>query len=429
MQGEELLHFIWKYRLFKEHALRTTCGKDLVIIRQGEQNFNAGPDFFNARIRIGSTLWAGNVEIHRRASEWERHGHQMDPSYNNVILHVVMDDNAPVFTSMHRRIHTLVLKIHPELDSLYRSLWDKACWLSCSSFIHNVSSVQLHLWLTKLQSERLEQKRIRITTLMHLNGPDWNKVLYLVLASGFGLPVNSLPFEMTASRIPYPLILQYRDSLEDLESLLFGQAGFLHHGRSSGPYASNLYRRYRYFRPSLHTPAVEQHLWKLLRLRPASFPSLRLSQFAALAHEHFPLLEQLLDADSLVEVEQLLKTKASEYWNTHYCFGKCSPESVKQIGQEAVRTLIINAVVPFLSAFGARMNHLGAINQTTCMLQELDAESNHIMKKWASFGIIPRNAFESQALIHLFNNYCKQHRCLDCPIGVSFVEKAFHETK
>ncbi|MCK4746798.1 MAG: DUF2851 family protein, partial [Bacteroidales bacterium] len=287
--------------------------------------------------------------------------------------------------------------------------------------------VQMKHWLTQLQTERLEHKTRRITNLLYRNRLDWDASLYTVLASGFGLPINSLPFEMVVSGIPYAILIQCRDNLADLEAMLFGQAGFLQPGIMNGPYADDLYRRYTQYRRVLSGEPVDRHLWKFLRLRPASFPTLRLSQFASLVHRRFPLLETILEVTSVASLEQVLKAKASEYWDTHYLFGKCSPESVKYMGHQSILTLIINTVVPFLFTFGRRKDHPGAIYLGSAILQELEAESNHIIKKWAKCGIIAEGAFESQALIQLHNAYCKQKRCLDCQIGAGFIEMAVHE--
>ena len=273
----------------------------------------------------------------------------------------------------------------------------------------------------------MSEKSNRILSLVRHHDRDWERALYFSLGSGFGLPLNSLPFEMTLNRVPYPLILQHRDSVEALEAILFGQAGFLDPATGRGPYASSLYRQFLQHSHVLQLPPLEKHLWKLLRLRPASFPSVRIAQFAFLAHKRFPMLEPLLEARSLAQFEQLLKTRAGEYWNTHYRFGLGSPESVKHLGQEAVRSLLINAIVPFLMAFGKESKDPRVIRQATMMVHELEAESNHIMRKWAALGIVPRNAFESQALIQLHEGYCKQKRCLDCQIGMFFIERTLGE--
>ncbi|TFG89226.1 MAG: DUF2851 family protein, partial [Candidatus Atribacteria bacterium] len=259
--------------------------------------------------------------------------------------------------------------------------------------------------------------------LINRNGPDWDISLYKILASVYGLPINRVPFEMTAAGIPYELLIRCRDSVPDLEGILFGQAGFLNGGILHGPYASDLYRRYCHYSKKLSGPTVNRHLWKFLRLRPASFPTLRISQFAGLVNLRFPLLQTILETSTLAEVEQLLKVSASEYWNTHYTMGKDSSEIPKYLGHESIRTQIINAIVPFLFTLGNRKHHIHAINLGTSLLSELEAESNSIIKKWINFGLVPKGAFESQALIQLHNAYCKQKRCLECQLGAEMIKK------
>ncbi|MFH0759047.1 MAG: DUF2851 family protein [Bacteroidota bacterium] len=421
MSGEAFLQFIWKYRLFNQQDVKTTCGRSLSVIAPGEMNMHAGPDFFNAKIRIDAIIWAGNVEIHLRASDWDKHGHQHDPAYNNVILHVVTDDDRPVLNHRGKRIPTLIPDYPQALHSRYQALLTADSWLPCHSFIHHASTVVIRKWLTTLQSERLVQKSLMISKQIDRNGPDWDISLYKILASGFGLPINSLPFEMTAAGIPYELLIGCRDSVADLEGILFGHAGLLNCVIPQGPYASDLSRRHRHYLKKLSGPTVNRHLWKFLRLRPASFPTLRISQFASLVNLRFPLLQTLLDTSSLAGVEQLLKVCASEYWNTHYTMGKDSSEIPKYLGHESIRTLILNAIVPFLFTLGNRKHHIHAINLGTSLLSELEAESNSITKKWINFGLVPKGAFESQALIQLHNAYCKQKRCLECQIGAELI--------
>jgi hypothetical protein len=427
MTAEEYLQFIWENQLFDHRRLRTTCGREIHVLSQGDQNPHAGPDFFNARIRIGSLLWAGNVEIHQRSSDWVRHGHHADPLYDNVILHVVAIDDAPAFNSRGNRVFSLVLRSSPELDSRYRSLRADESWLPCHDFIREVSRVRIRQWLSRLMAERLAIKTHRVDRLLTGCRRSWDETCYRVLASGFGLPINCLPFEMTVSGIPHALLIRLRDSLPDLEGILFGQAGFLPEVRSGGPYAADLSRRHQsYLRECTGRP-ISGHLWKFLRLRPASFPTLRISQFARLVQKQFPIMEPLLHTRTVAGMEQLFRVEASEYWNTHYLFGKCSPEIPKVLGPQSVRSLIINSVIPFLFAFGRARRHHDALQLGSSLLQEIEAESNSVITKWAAYGIRARGAFESQALIHLYNHYCKQKRCFDCEIGAFFFYLALYE--
>lgn len=277
-------------------------------------------------------------------------------------------------------------------------------------------------WFSLLQAERMELKTGRISRLLLKKNRGWEETFYMALASGYGLPINTLPFEMMVSGIPLQVLLEFRDSITDLEAILFGQAGFLHPDNQHGPYTSDLLDKHREKKALFTSGPVPQHLWKFLRLRPASFPTLRISQFAALVHHRFPLMETILSTQSMVEIDQLLRVQASEYWNNHYVFGKCSPASAKHMGHQSIRTLIINVIVPFLFTFGRLEHKTTCTNGALDILSQLEAESNHIIKNWTDFGLRPHNAFESQALIQLHNAYCKQKRCLDCQIGAGFIE-------
>ncbi len=288
MYGEAFLHFIWKNRLFNHLGIKTTCGRSLSIYETGEPNLHSGPDFFNARIRIGALLWAGNVEIHLRSSDWNKHGHQHDPAYNNVILHVVTDDDRSVFNQKGNRIPTLLLDYPQSLRNRYSALLNADSWLPCHAYIHQTSTVVIRKWLSTLMSERIRQKILIISKVISRYGPDWEITLYRTLASGFGLPINSLPFEMTAAGIPYELLMQCRDSIDDLEGILLGQAGFLNSNISLGPYHATCTNDTSNIQKSYRAPSVSRHLWKFLRLRPASFPTLRLSQFASLVNHSIP---------------------------------------------------------------------------------------------------------------------------------------------
>ncbi|MFO7671129.1 MAG: DUF2851 family protein [Bacteroidales bacterium] len=427
MIKEEILQFIWKTGMFEPNELKTTCGSKLTILSPGIQNFNAGPDFFNAKIMIGNTIWAGNVEIHLRSSDWVKHGHQHDGAYNNVILHVVLDEDATTFNSLGRMVHTLLLRDPAPLLSFYKALQADESWLPCHSHIQNVPNVRLKRWLTLLQGERIEGKCLHISNLLYRCRLNWEETLCLVLASAFGIPHNSLPFEMTLTGIPFELIFQKRESLPDIEAILYGQAGFLNKDHLTGHYKRELLRSYLQLSNHFRTPPVDLHLWKFLRLRPASFPTLRISQFASLLHTRLPLLESILNTTSVSETEHLLKVKSSIYWDTHYLFGKCSPESKKAMGHQAIMTVIINGLVPFLFSFGQIKNHEPAIILGNKLLQESESESNQIIKNWAAFGIVPIGAFESQALIQLHHAYCKQKRCLDCKLGEGFIQKTIYE--
>ena len=413
MIKEETLQLIWERGLFRQYELKTTCGKEVSILSAGTKNLNAGPDFFNAKIKIGKMIWAGNVEAHLRGSDWEKHGHHLDGAYNNVVLHVVSKEDSDSFTSLGRRVDTLLLDTEP----FCREQEENESWLHCHNHIHTISNVRLRRWLTQLQGERLEGKCQYISSLRFSCNRNWEETLILVLAAAMGQPLNSLPFEMTLKGIPLDILLENRDKLQNIEAILFGQAGFLNEKDLEGPYERDLYKSYSANLNKFRNGPIDRHMWKFLRLRPASFPTLRISQLASLIHTRLPLLESILDTASLPELEQLLRVESSSYWNTHYLFGKNSNELKKVLGPKAILGLIVNGLVPFLFSYGHSMHHETAILLGNKLLLEIEAESNLIIKKWAAHGIKPNGAFESQALIHLHNAYCLRKRCCDCLLG------------
>ena len=429
MAGEDIIQFIWKHRLNIRTFLHTTCGVEIKVLSPGEQNFHAGPDFFNARIRLKHIIWAGNVEVHQRASDWYRHGHHIDPAYNNVILHVVGSYDADIYNSLGRRIHTLVADYPSSLIQGYRTLKKNEDWLPCSSYIKDIPVPGLKQWLNRLQIQRTQQKSQRFGSMGSSPNRDKEEAFYLALASGFGLPLNSLPFELLSKGIPFQALLNFRDNLQDLEAIFFGHSGLLYPARNLGPYPSSLWERYGDLRQCLPGNPVSQHLWKFLRLRPASFPTLRISQFAATLHQNIPLVDSILSAASLTELEQILRAGASVYWNTHYLFGKCSPPSPKYLGQHSVSILIINVIIPFLYALDRIERGRKYGSKADEIYSQLKAESNQVIHNWRNYGIRAENARESQALLQLFNVYCKQKRCLDCQIGIGLLEAAIHEKK
>lgn len=429
MAAEGFIQFIWKHRLYSGKSLSTTCGQNLEVENPGEQNFHAGPDFFNARIRIDQLVWAGNVEVHRRASDWYKHGHHLDPAYNNVILHVVGEYDTDVTNSRGRRIQTVVPGYHKNLVRRYQVLKRSESWLPCSGYIRDINPRRLRHWLASLQTERVIQKCYRIEQILCDPSRSQDEALYMALASGYGLPVNTLPFELLAKGIKYSYLMDHRDSLPDLESILFGHSGMLSPAREKGPYPSFLWSRYKELKDSFSERPLPHYLWKFLRLRPASFPTLRISQFASLIHKQFPLTANILEVDSMAEMEQLFRISASEYWDGHYLFGKCSPPKPKIPGDQFITTLIINVVVPFLYALDRNGKRSIAGIRACEILFQLKAESNQIIKNWEFYGISANNAMESQALLQLYNVYCKQKRCLECQIGTSLMEAAIDEKK
>lgn len=427
MADEGFIQFIWRHQLLGGKSLSTCCGKKLQVVIPGEHNVHGGPDFLNARIRIDRLLWAGNVEIHRCASDWYRHQHHLDPAYNNVILHVVGDFDTDVYNSLGRRIQTLVPDLPENLCRRYEILRRSENWLACADYLSDVPVRDLTGWFRELHMERIAQKSQLMQQILHESGPELDQGLYRALGLGFGIPLNTTPFDLLTAKAPLTTLLDHQHRPSDLEAILYGLSGMLAPARTKGPYPAALWDRFQELGEYFKVSPVPAHLWKFMRLRPASFPTLRISQFASLIHHRHPLAESLLGSASLGDLEQALRVGASEYWTNHYLFGKVSSPCPKNTGQQFISTLNINIIIPFLTALHdlkfCGKTHLG----TDGLLQNLQAENNQIIKNWSIFGIRAHNAMESQALLQLYYGYCKNRRCLECHIGTEIVKNVIRQ--
>jgi len=417
LMNEDFLQYLWKTRGFDHHYLFTTQGEPLEIIRPGMHNTDSGPDFFNARIRIGSTLWAGNVEVHLRGSDWRRHKHGDDKAYDNVILHVVCEDDEPLLRSNGEAVPTLELggRISAEQFMRYRELNESTSWVPCGKQAGQVDSLTRTGWLERLMVERLEQRAQSIVQTLLQNHYDWDESFYQHLARYFGMKVNADPFEWLARTLPYRTIARHRGSLLQVEALLFGQAGLVPESKETYPVL--LAREYRILSRKYELPAPQGHLWKFMRLRPVNFPSIRLAQLAALLHHSPRLFSACMETENADELLQLLNVRASGYWDTHYRFGKISPQRTKSLGLSAAHTLLINTVVPFLFVYGRRNGEERYCERALRLLEQLEPEQNTIVRSWAEAGLKADSAFDSQALLQLKSAYCDARRCLHCAIG------------
>ncbi len=394
--------------------MKTLSGKNLQVIDPGVPNWHSGPDYLCALIRMEGLVWAGNVEIHVKASDWYHHGHHLDPAYDNVILHIAGRADAPVRNSRGRLVETAVLSVSETMIVRYRELLEEESWLPCFRSIRKVPGEILKQWFRVLFEERNASKLSYLRQI----GPvseEWqlDRLFFILMARGFGLPVNGLPMELMARRIPYLLLQDSIHDLYSLESLFFGLSGLLPVPVASDPYAKMLSDRFSHISAKWSVASLYKHIWKYMRIRPASFPPLRIAQLAALLHFRYPVRETVLSCRSHTELIQLLRIRASPYWDRHYLFGKSSPALEKYTGLDFRRGLLINVIVPFLEA----TEHRGNKELTEEILSEMKAESNHIIKNWRRFGIKPDNALEGQALIQLHQFYCCQRRCIECRLG------------
>jgi len=413
---EDFLHFIWKHRLFKNETLFTTADEPIDIIYVGQHNTDAGPDFLNAKIKIGGTLWAGNVEIHQRASDWARHIHHEDRSYDTVILHVVKIDDVPVRRSFGQEIPTLLLQYDEGMEKEYEAWKNSTEWIACCRKIHEIDNFRIRHFLSRLSIERLEQKTDQIKAVLEYSGGNWYMAFYQLLFRAFGFGINSIPFELLAKSIPFQVIEKQRRSLLSTEALLFGQAGFLQE-KSNDEYIIKLQKEYNFLKNKFSLLPIDPQAWKFLRLRPANFPSIRLAQLAQLLQVPVHLSDYLLSVEELFLFIKQFDVQASAYWNTHFLPDKPTTESPKKLGLPSIHVIIINMALPFLFAHGKHFGNEENCERALRWLEELPPEDNHVLRGWSALGLKPNNAFYSQALLQLKTMYCDKKRCLACAIG------------
>lgn len=416
---EDFLHHLWRWRKFDQSNLSTTDGQPLEIIHPGELNSDAGPDFFNARLRIGETQWAGNVEIHLRASDWLAHRHDSDPAYQNVVLHVVWENDQPIFLKNEEfplACLELESRTSPQILENYTRLFAAPPPIPCGKFFKNVPEIIRLNWLDRLLAERLEMKTEPILAALAETENHWEEVFYRSLARSFGLKINALPFETLARSLPVQILGKHKNSLFQLESLIFGQAGLL--AEPLDDYQKSLAKEHHFLQKKYGLAAAQAGSnWKFLRLRPANFPTVRLAQFALLVHRAEHLFSKTLELKTVRELENLFDAGVSDYWLTHYRFGKTSARRVKNLGSTFVELLLVNTVIPFIFLYGKLKNLPDLQDRALRLLESLPAESNSILDDWAAVGVAPRNGFEGQALLHLRKHFCDTRRCLHCSVG------------
>lgn len=415
---EQLLHYLWKYRLYRPSGLTTTQGDTLEIIDPGLENTDAGPDFFNAKIRINGTVWAGSVEIHQKASDWLAHGHSADKAYENVILHVVETDDGTVFRQNGEAIPQLVLPIPEQVIDNMEWLLTRDSPVACLERLPAIDPVFRLQWMDALLAERLERKTDDILRWLDLYQKDWNEVFYILLCRNFGFGVNSDAFERLARSLPLKCILKQRPSASQVEALFLGQAGLLNDSNGNRHhYYRLLQQEYSFLRKKYGLEPLEPHIFRNLRLRPDATPYIKLVELAAIWIRHDTLFSSVLSARTPRELKDFFRVPASAFWDTHYNFLRPSPHRKKQLGENALNMLLINTVVPLMFAYGLyhRMDEHKA--RALRLLASIPPEQNSIISLFSQVGMKPRNAGDTQALIQLKRNYCEQKKCLYCRLG------------
>ncbi|WP_299525293.1 DUF2851 family protein [uncultured Lutibacter sp.] len=415
---ENLLHFIWKLKLFSSKNLQTVNGEIIEIISTGIENSNSGPDFLNAKITINKQLWAGNVEIHINSSDWYAHNHEVDENYDAVILHVVWEHDVEIFRKSNEAIATLELKnyISKDLLNKHNQLFSKTKkWINCENDISTINSFVLAHWFERLYFERLEQKSIQIQQILTKTNTDWESTLFVLLAKNFGLKINADAFMNFANSFDFSIVRKVSFKPDELEALFFGQAGLLSK-TSESVYFIKLKEQYDYLKLKFKLIPISNNQVQFFRLRPNNFPTIRLSQLASLYGTHQNLFSKIIEINTIEGYYDLLNVSTSKFWKTHYTFEKESKTSEKKLTKSFVDLLLINTIIPLKFMY---LKSLGKSDFSTLIsiIEQIKPEKNTIISNFNDLKIKSNNAFESQALIQLKNEYCNKQLCLQCSIG------------
>ena len=428
---EQLLYYVWKHKLFPLRPLVTSDGRTLEVIDPGLLNRNAGPDFFNAKVKIDGTLWVGNVEIHGRTSDWYLHRHDQDRAYDNVVLHVAEHIDGEVTDRNGRVIPQLQLPVPPVVSEHYRELLATDSYPPCHRIIPSLPPLTLHSWMAALQTERLERKTGNIERRAQQKNGSWEDAYFVTLARSYGFGINSDAFEQWALNVPLQQVAHHRDDLFQVEALFLGQAGLLNPDSIPQRYRQTAlqdayYRKiqaeYAYLSHKFRLTPLDYRQWRFLRLRPQNFPHIRISQLARLYFERRAGLSVLLECQTIEQLQEMFKTHVTPYWETHYTFGSESAANSKRVSPFSINLLLVNTAIPVLFAYGKHTTNEKLCERAFDFLDRLKAENNAIIRQWKSCGMEVRSAGDSQALIQLKTAYCDKRECLRCRIGFEYLK-------
>ena len=419
---EDFLHYVWKFQKFDVGQFLTSNNESLHIRNQGSHNLNSGPDFFNSQIELDGQLWAGNVEIHLKSSDWYAHGHETDPAYDNVILHVVWEHDAEIFRKDGTAIPTFVINERVPKNTLeqYLKLFSKEKkWINCENDFASVDDFTTQNWLERLYFERLQRKEVFLLKELESTQNHWEALLFRMLCKNFGLKVNSESFFSIGKSVDFSVVKKCSQEQQDLEALLMGQSGLLE-GEKEDWYFKALKVKHEYLKHKfeLHNEGVIAP--KFFRLRPPNFPSIRLAQLAMLYFKRDNLFSKVVSINNMKEFYDLFNVYASEYWNTHYNFGVSSLERKKRLTNNFVDLLVINTIIPIKFCYGMQQGR-DVSEEILQLASEISSEENSIVIKFNSLKKVSTNSYQSQALLELKSEYCDKNKCLQCAIGNAIV--------
>lgn len=421
--NEQLLHYLWQFCHFETLNLTTTRDISLSIFNVGKHNFNAGPDFINSHIKIDDLDWHGDVELHIKSSDWLKHNHQNDKRFNTVILHVVWQYDIEIKNQKGEAIHCLELKqrVNQGLLNRYEQLMNSKSWIFCQPYLKETDEFIVNSFLDRLLIERLEYKsKLLYDNFISLKN-DWKAVFYQSLCESVGLKINSQPMYSLSKMLPFNILLKHKNNLFQIESLLFGVAGFLNEVYDD--YGKLLKKEFSFLKHKYSLDEMEVSQWFFMRLRPSSFPTVRIAQLAKLIFNNTNLFSKVLEAKSINQLKKIFESSVDGYWLTHYHFKKESNSRKKSIGKSLIDSIIINTICPLLFVYSQQKSLPLFQERAVFFLEQIEAENNSIIKKFSEIGISVNNAAQSQALIQLKGNYCESKKCLNCNIGNVLIKK------
>ena len=410
---ERLLQYIWQFQYFNKTSLQTVEGETVEIVYQGSYNTNQGPDFFEAKLKIGNTLLIGNVELHCKTSEWNTHKHSADKNYANVIAHIVWENDC----TLPNNLPTIILqdRVSKILLEKYQKLLNTSSFIPCENSISTVPEITWLSWKERLLIERLEQKSTIVNEYLSKNNYHWEETFWWMIAKNFGIKVNSEAFEKIAQSIPITVLAKHKNQLHQIEALLFGQAGLLDKDFEED-YPILLRKEYQFYKSKYNLQSTNANLF-FLRMRPANFPTVRLAQLAMLIVHSVHLFSKIKEIEEVENVKKLLNVTANDYWHYHYNFDELSAYKIKNVGVQMINNLIINTVIPILFAYGHYTKEHHFKDKALRWLTQLTAEKNSRINGFLALQITIKNAFDSQSLLQLKNEYCSKKRCLECAVG------------
>ena len=417
---ERLLQYIWQFQYYNTNNLTTIDGDIVQINYPGIYNTNQGPDFLEGKIKVTDTIWAGNIELHIKSSDWNLHKHSEDKNYNNIILHVVWENDIEL--GLPFPVLELQNRVSNFLLGRYEELMKATTFIPCKGSINKVDVLTWNSWKDRLLAERLQLKAGIIFNHLTKNNNHWEETFWWLLASNFGIKVNSIAFEKIAKSLPTSILAKHKNQIHQLEALLFGQAGLLEN-TFADDYPAMLQKEYLFYKSKYQLKPIQASLF-FLRMRPANFPSVRLAQLAMLINQSVNMFSVIKESKSLKEIKGLLNVTANDYWHYHYVFDEMTAFKEKNTGTQMINNILINTIVPIVFAYGLFNKEESYKNKALEWLEEISAEKNNITNAYTQLGIENNNAFDSQALIQLKNEYCNKKRCLECAVGNRLLKTA-----